>query len=147
MSLIKTSLISTFVLAIGVTSVFFYPPALNFVISLSSGSISQAILGEELSVIELNQLLSQEKSDIILIDVRSPAEYQAEHIPNAISIPVSEIEQYIDKIKALTKNQRLVTYCAIGPRSHKALSILKQHQIEGSNLNGGFQAWWQQKPR
>lgn len=98
---------------------------------------------EDISVTELKTLLTQQDS-VLLIDVRSEAEYQAEHIPSAISMPVSIIEQRVDTIKNLITNKRLITYCSTGPRSYQALATLKKYQINGMNLKGGFDAWWAQ---
>lgn len=97
---------------------------------------------EDISVTELNTLLA-EKAPVVLLDVRTEAEYQVEHIPDAVSMPVTTIEQHIDTVKKLTMNKRLITYCATGPRSYEALTILKNYQINGVNLKGGFEAWWQ----
>jgi adenylyltransferase/sulfurtransferase len=44
-------------------------------------------------------------------------------------------------IKKQQKNRQLVTYCASGWRSYKALTILKNHGVVGLNLTGGYQAW------
>jgi adenylyltransferase/sulfurtransferase len=98
---------------------------------------------DDISVTEFNTLRTQ-KVPIALIDVRSDSEYQTEHIPDAISIPVTIMEQKIDTVKELVANKRLVTYCSTGPRSYEALIILKKYQINGVNLKGGFEAWWQQ---
>jgi adenylyltransferase/sulfurtransferase len=94
---------------------------------------------DDISVTEFNTLRTQ-KVPIALIDARSDSEYQTEHIPDAISIPV----QKIDTVKELVANKRLVTYCSTGARSYEALIILKKYQINGVNLNGGFEAWWEQ---
>lgn len=96
---------------------------------------------DDISVTELKTLLAQ-KDTVVLIDVRTEAEYQIEHIPNAISMPLATIEQRIDVIKKMTENRRLVTYCSVGPRSYDALAILKKHHLDGMNLKGGFEAWW-----
>lgn len=103
----------------------------------------QASQIEEISVTELNTLLAK-KEAIVLLDVRTEAEYQAEHIPDAVSMPVTTIEQHIDTVKKLSANKRLITYCSTGSRSYEALTLLKNYQISGVNLKGGFEAWWKQ---
>ena len=103
----------------------------------------QASQIEDISVAELNTLRAK-KEAIVLLDVRTEAEYQAEHIPDAISMPVTTIEQHIDTVKKLSANKRLITYCATGLRSYEALTLLKNYQISGVNLKGGFEAWWKQ---
>lgn len=105
----------------------------------------QSLQTAEIKPLEFEQLSKNQSKTIVLIDVRTPEEYQLGHIPAAISIPLDEVKNNIPRIKELTKNRRLITYCATGPRSHKALRLLKQHQIEGTNLTGGFDAWWEFK--
>lgn len=98
---------------------------------------------DDISVTELKTLLAQ-KDRVVLLDVRSEAEYQAEHIPSAISMPIDTLEPQIETVKKLSTNKQLVTYCSTGPRSYDALTILKKYQINGLNLQGGFEAWWEQ---
>ncbi len=144
MRLIKYFLIIACVFVTGLATILLYPPALNFAIEVSGIVIdTEPKQEQDLSVTELQELLSQTNNNIVLIDVRTAAEYLVGHIDGAISIPLSDIEKNIGKIKAITMKKQLVTYCAMGPRSHKALSILKQHDIIGADLSGGFQAWWQ----
>ncbi|NOQ36245.1 MAG: hypothetical protein GQ569_10165 [Methylococcaceae bacterium] len=136
MSLIKYALMAA---AIGFVLLMLSPPTpLYFFIS---SIVNYRDNSREISPEKLTRLLS--KADkILLVDVRSVDEYQLEHISGAISIPFNEIEQHIDKIKILSKNRRLITYCSTGPRSFDALSTLERYDIEGSNLSGGFDAWW-----
>ena len=96
----------------------------------------------EISPITLQQRINAQDSDFVLIDVRTPAEYQFSHINGAHPIPLAELSQQIDRIKKLAENKQLITYCAIGPRSYQALGLLKQHQINAFNLTGGFEAWY-----
>jgi phage shock protein E len=65
------------------------------------------------------------KNGALLIDVRSPGEYQSGHITNAINIPVGELEARIAKI-APNKDQVLLLHCASGVRSGMGTKTLKQ---------------------
>jgi len=100
----------------------------------------------EMTVQELKQLMEQKANDYVLIDVRNPNEYEIAKIPGATLIPLSEIEDGsgVEKVKQLTNGHRLIAHCKMGGRSAKALRILKDAGIEGTNLKGGIRAWSQE---
>lgn len=69
---------------------------------------------------ELNQKL-ETNTNIVLIDVREAAEYAFNHIPNAISIPLGELE---DRLDELNKNDEIYVVCRTGNRSDLAAQKL-----------------------
>lgn len=97
----------------------------------------------EMSVTELKELLDSGASDFVLLDVRNPNEYEIAKIPGSVLVPLPDIESGsgIDKVKELLNGHRLIAHCKMGGRSAKALSILKQSGIEGTNVKGGITAW------
>ena len=68
---------------------------------------------------EVNRMLT-DKEDFILVDVRTKAEYDSEHIKGAINIPLDEIES----TTTLNKDSKIVVYCQSGNRSAKAAQKL-----------------------
>jgi len=71
-----------------------------------------------------------------LIDVRSNNEYMAGHLPGAINVPVTHIEQDIlHKIPA--RATPIILYCASGARSEQALSMLQQLGYTDAHNGGG----------
>jgi sulfur-carrier protein adenylyltransferase/sulfurtransferase len=97
----------------------------------------------EMTVTELKQLIDSGADDFVLIDVRNPNEYEIAKIPGAILIPLPDIENGngIEQVKAALNGHRLIAHCKMGGRSAKALAILKEAGIEGTNVKGGIQAW------
>jgi sulfur-carrier protein adenylyltransferase/sulfurtransferase len=97
----------------------------------------------EMTVTELKQLIDSGAGDFVLIDVRNPNEYEIAKIPGAILIPLPDIEQGkgVEQVKAALNGHRLIAHCKMGGRSAKALAILKEAGIEGTNVKGGIQAW------
>jgi rhodanese-related sulfurtransferase len=57
-----------------------------------------------------------------LIDVRSPEEFEAEHLDGAVNIPVGQLEGRLSELEP--KDKPVVVYCASGIRSARAASKL-----------------------
>ncbi|MBR8829978.1 MAG: putative adenylyltransferase/sulfurtransferase MoeZ [Chroococcopsis gigantea SAG 12.99] len=97
----------------------------------------------EMTVKDLKALIDNGSADYVLIDVRNPNEYQIAKIPGAVLIPLPDIEDgsAISKVKDLAAGHRLIAHCKMGGRSAKALAILKEAGIEGTNVKGGITAW------
>jgi molybdopterin/thiamine biosynthesis adenylyltransferase/rhodanese-related sulfurtransferase len=97
----------------------------------------------EMTVQELKQLLDSQADDFVLIDVRNPNEYEIARIPGSVLIPLPDIEngEGIHKVKETLNGHRLIAHCKMGGRSAKALAILKDAGIEGTNVKGGIAAW------
>ncbi len=69
----------------------------------------------------------------IIVDVRTPQEYNEGHITNSINVPLQQLETRISMIKK--KNKPVITCCRSGSRSGRAKNILQKHGIEC--VNGG----------
>ena len=69
----------------------------------------------------------------VIIDVRTPGEFQGGHIKGSKNIPLNTIGNQIDSITKL--NKPVIACCASGMRSAQAASILKNNGIEV--MNGG----------
>ena len=82
----------------------------------------------------------------LVIDVRTPDEYQREHVRTAINIPYDEIASRIAAV-APDRDNRIVLYCRSGNRSSIAEQALRQmgyRHIENKGslsdmLRGGYQ--------
>lgn len=80
------------------------------------------------------------KAKKTIIDVRTTQEFMDGHVPGTINIPLNEIPQRLDEIKALP--QPITLICASGNRSGQAAMFLKSCSIECEN--GG--SWLNIKP-
>ncbi|WGV23265.1 molybdopterin-synthase adenylyltransferase MoeB [Halotia branconii] len=97
----------------------------------------------EMTVTELKQLLDSDAKDFVLLDVRNPHEYEIAKIPGSVLIPLPDIEngEGVAKVKEILNGHRLIAHCKMGGRSAKALGILKEAGIVGTNVKGGITAW------
>lgn len=81
------------------------------------------------------------RADLVVLDVRSPGEFDGLRIPGSHNVPVEEIRRHPDKVaKVLTGPTAIL--CAQGMRSEEAARILSQ--AGGSDLRllqGGIRAW------
>jgi len=94
-------------------------------------------------VISQEQLVERMGSDQAppLIDVRTPGEYRAGHIPGAINIPLKEFEQRFVELSAF-KDREVVLYCESGMRaSHGGRWLESQGFEELRFLEGHMSAW------
>ena len=80
-------------------------------------------------------------SNVVLLDVRTPSEYQAGHIPGAILIDVTQAD-FLPKCKQqLPIDKTIALYCRSGNRSKKAAQLLSQENYKVVELNTGFNSW------
>ncbi len=75
----------------------------------------------------------------VLIDIREIDEYAREHIPGAVSLPVSALDNADLKLEA---GQQAIFHCKSGMRTDSNCARLAQH-VEGDAfmLEGGLDAW------
>ncbi|MTJ12047.1 molybdopterin-synthase adenylyltransferase MoeB [Anabaena sp. UHCC 0187] len=101
---------------------------------------------QEMTVKELKALLDSGAKDFVLLDVRNPHEYEIAKIPGSVLVPLPDIENGggVAKVKELLNGHRLIAHCKLGGRSAKALAILKEAGITGTNVKGGINAWSQE---
>ncbi|MGR9048221.1 sulfurtransferase TusA family protein [Halobacillus faecis] len=86
---------------------------------------------------ELDALRKNE--DVLVLDVRESAEYAFEHIPEAASIPLGELDARVDEVDR-TKNVYIV--CRTGSRSDLAAQKLTEKGFENVyNVVPGMSGW------
>jgi rhodanese-related sulfurtransferase len=71
----------------------------------------------------------------VILDVRTPAEYQGGHIKGSINVPLQSLQGSLGKIP---KNKTVITCCASGMRSASAKSVLKSAGYAEVHNGGGW---------
>lgn len=77
---------------------------------------------------------------ITILDVRPENEFNAGHIPNAVSIPIEQLEK---RLKELPKRNEIVAYCR-GPfcvYADEAVALLNKAGYKATRLEEGFPDW------
>ncbi len=85
-------------------------------------------------------VLYERHPDLFVLDVRTPAEFAAGHIPRARSIPLDELEDRVGELPP--PDQQMLVTCAAGGRSIQACEILAERGWSRLlALAGGMHAW------
>jgi adenylyltransferase/sulfurtransferase len=80
-----------------------------------------------------------EGRDVVVLDVRTPQEFQIARIDGAVLIPLQELP---DRLNELDTASMIVAQCHGGVRSAQAVHFLRQHGFAKTrNLAGGIDAW------
>lgn len=75
----------------------------------------------------------------LIIDVRTPAEYIAGHLPGAVNRPLDEIDRHVDEFQ---NYETVYVHCKSGGRSSQACQKLEDLHLDGLvNVEGGALAW------
>lgn len=96
---------------------------------------------EEKASLVSPQELSHVQDEIVLIDVRTPQEYEQGHLENSININIAG-DSFKEEVEKLDKSQPVYVYCKVGGRSARAASTLKEMGFEEVyDLEGGIRNW------
>lgn len=78
-----------------------------------------------------------------LVDVRSPREWDADHLDEARSVPLDRLEQSLDQLDPATP---ILALCHSGLRSALAARTLRSRGREALTVRGGMIAWrWHER--
>jgi rhodanese-related sulfurtransferase len=86
--------------------------------------------------------ITKSDSNVVLLDVRTPQEYEGDsgHLANAVLIPVHELERRVDELSQY-KDRTIIAYCRTGSRSGRAATLLIRRGFNAVNMEGGIVRW------
>lgn len=92
--------------------------------------------------VENAQAMIVKDSSVVILDVRTPAEYTGElgHVKHSILIPIQELEQRLGELDSC-KGRTILAICRTGRRSGNATEILAPHGFKVLNVEGGMVQW------
>jgi len=111
-----------------------------FLLLIVLPAYTEAAVARNLTPAEAFKMVGQ-RSDLYLLDVRTPGEYQQARLEGARLIP---IDQFAKRLSEVPKDLPILVYCAVGSRSAQVVNYLaRQGYQEIYNLSGGIYSWSQ----
>ncbi len=119
--------------------------AVALVAALLPVSLAGAETREAPSISPAELHARQARSGLLVLDVRTPEEFAAGHIPGARNIPHTELPGRALEVRGAGAED-VVVYCMRGPRARLGEAALLENGVRGvAHLEGGFLAWSEAK--
>lgn len=104
-----------------------------------SGYVAGNILSGKMTPLYWREMQQVDKSQVTLVDVRTPDEYALGTIPGAINIPLDNLRE---RLADIPENQPVYLFCGVGLRGYLASNILKSKGYpDVRNLIGGLKTY------
>ena len=88
---------------------------------------------------QLLELQASRDPELLVLDVRSPEEYAAGHVPGAVNVPYDQVAQ---RLAEIPKDKDVVLYCRSGRRTGIAAEVLESNGYTRlQHLQGDMEAW------
>lgn len=98
---------------------------------------------DDMEAVAAGELMARLKDGLVtVLDVRPPEEFVQGHLPQAVNVPLPELEKHLDE---LPRNREVIAYCR-GPwcvLSFEAVSRLRKKGYRARRLDGGLPEWRQ----
>ncbi len=94
---------------------------------------------QSVSVAEFDKAIK--KSNVQILDSRTPEEFAEGHLQNAINIDVKDNSFEINALNTLNRKKTVAVYCRSGRRSKMAAEVLHKNGFKVIELDGGFLDW------
>jgi len=108
-------------------------------VALLTGCSSTSDAVTDVDVAEAQQIVDD--GGAVILDVRTPEEFAAGHLPGAININV-EASDFDTKVAGLDESAETLVYCQTGNRSGVATDkMVELGFTDMSDLQGGIEAW------
>jgi len=116
-----------------------YSPALDNIVTAANvvrNKMAGHLVG--ISAAELRKMLDEGR-EFVLLDVRTPGEYEQVRLPGASLMPLGALR---GRLSELPKDKEIVTVCNISLRSYEAALVLRSRGFENVRvLEGGIDMW------
>lgn len=116
-------------------------------IALTAGIIATAFALTSCSTSVANKVSPKEFADVIknssvvIVDVRTPAEYASGHLANAVNVDF-ESADFKSNVAQLDKAKTYAVYCRSGNRSGQAVKVMEDAGFTNLyDLDGGINDW------
>lgn len=111
--------------------------------AISFGTTGCSAQSDGISILTPQVFIEQAKADTtsIILDVRTPGEYQEEHLAGAQQLDFLNTEAFDAGIKQLDKSHTYYVYCRSGKRSHHACMKMQKQGLKVFDMEGGILNW------
>jgi rhodanese-related sulfurtransferase len=83
-----------------------------------------------------------ESSESVILDVRTPEEWEDGIIPGAVTLNIFDAHGFMDAISKMDTSKDYYLYCRSGARSGQACQIMASKGFQNvNNLEGGIMDW------
>jgi rhodanese-related sulfurtransferase len=106
---------------------------------LSSSQARRTVEFTEDSLEVVKKRVAEKKA--VLVDVRSPMEWNKGHIEGSIFLPIDSLRRKVDPkklAKVVSKKKIIYTFCVVGMRAKAAALKLQQHGYDVRALEPGY---------
>ncbi|WP_246125560.1 CoA-disulfide reductase [Alkalicoccus halolimnae] len=102
------------------------------------GYAASHVADGEIDIIHAGEVRERMNAGEILVDVRTPGEFEKGTIPGAVNI---ELDNLRDRLQELPKDRIINITCQVGLRGYLAVRILKGNGYKARNLSGGYKTY------
>ena len=107
---------------------------------IANNTIGQDTAGSAVTPSKFERIMKKKRT--VLLDVRTPEEYESGYIGKATNFNVMDSLSFLQSISNLDRNKKYLLYCKSGRRSGKALVIMKNKGFKKiHHLRGGVTDW------
>jgi NADPH-dependent 2,4-dienoyl-CoA reductase/sulfur reductase-like enzyme/rhodanese-related sulfurtransferase len=104
-----------------------------------AGFVAGGMLRGEHPQVDWDAILADSAAERwLLLDVRTPQEFDTGHVRGAVNIPVDELRS---RLNELPRDRQLAAYCQVGQRGYLATRILLQAGFSAMNVGGGYKTY------
>lgn len=116
---------------------------LSLLAANSLGSTGCSAQSDGIHILAPKDFIEQAKADTtsIILDVRTPGEYQEEHVAGAQHLDFLNSEAFDAGIKRLDNTHTYYVYCRSGKRSHHACIKMQKQGFKVFDMEGGILNW------
>lgn len=95
-----------------------------------------------MKTITIEEARKIDKRKMVIVDVRTPKEFNSGHLPKAVNIDLLS-KDFADKIQRLDKKKTYLVYCHLGSRCHHAAEFMDENGFKkvfsvGGNILGDW---------
>ncbi len=82
----------------------------------------------------------------LYVDVRTPSEFLEVHIPDAINIPLADLDKFADELREAAESQKIMLMCRTERRANMAREALAKRGMNNLGIvPGGMTRWLEER--